>query len=420
MAAHFVVALGAAIVFAPLLAEDRLGLKADEFLHRLRARHVRYGFVNDCTLARPGDVSFCELRPSDNDGLWTALYVAAESFRYGATRSPEALDNARQSLAALERLESITGIPGFPARAIRRREEPRDPGGEWHWTADGEWEWKGDTSSDELVGHFFAYAVAYDLLPDDDIRARVRTVAGRIATHLVDHRLKLVGPNGHVTRWGNYSPEYFRTTEGREEAPLSSLEILSHLRVAYHLTGERKFLAAYRHVALDLGYAKNVERFRTERPAEVNYSDEELAYLAFYPLVKLEDDPALKAKYLAALEGLWRRTRDEKNPLWDFIYGAVSARRDYDRAGAVEALERIPTDTITWTVHNSGRADLEIRQARGRFGERQAAKAIPPDKRAVMKWNGNPFELDGGDAGRHEDDGTFFLLPFWLGRFYGL
>jgi hypothetical protein len=36
-----------------------------------------------------------------------------------------------------------------------------------------------------------------------------------------------------------------------------------------------------------------------------------------------------------------------------------------------------------------------------------------------MKWNGNPFIVDGGGAGRSEDDGGFFLLPYWLGRYHG-
>jgi hypothetical protein len=36
-----------------------------------------------------------------------------------------------------------------------------------------------------------------------------------------------------------------------------------------------------------------------------------------------------------------------------------------------------------------------------------------------MKWNGNPFRLDGGGGGRGEDDGAFFLLPYWLGRYHG-
>jgi hypothetical protein len=39
----------------------------------------------------------------DNDGLWTAMYLAAEAFRYVVTKSDEALQNVRESLDAMER-----------------------------------------------------------------------------------------------------------------------------------------------------------------------------------------------------------------------------------------------------------------------------------------------------------------------------
>src|SRR5713101_1962073 len=55
---------------------------------------------------------------SDNDGLWTAIYVAAESFRYKVTGEADARVCARQGMSALMRLEAITGIPGFPARSF--------------------------------------------------------------------------------------------------------------------------------------------------------------------------------------------------------------------------------------------------------------------------------------------------------------
>ncbi|MCU1272965.1 MAG: hypothetical protein JWO48_396, partial [Bryobacterales bacterium] len=41
-------------------------------------------------------------------------------------------------------------------------------------------------------------------------------------------------------------------------------------------------------------------------------------------------------------------------------------------------------------------------------------------ERPVMKWNGNPFRIDGGNGGRTEDDGAFFLLPYWMGRYLGV
>jgi len=45
---------------------------------------------------------------------------------------------------------------------------------------------------------------------------------------------------------------------------------------------------------------------------------------------------------------------------------------------------------------------------------------LPASERPMMKWNGNPYRLDGGDGGRTEEDGTFFLLPYWMARYHGL
>jgi hypothetical protein len=37
-----------------------------------------------------------------------------------------------------------------------------------------------------------------------------------------------------------------------------------------------------------------------------------------------------------------------------------------------------------------------------------------------MKWNANPFVIDRASDARSEDDGTAFLLPYWMGRFHRL
>lgn len=425
------------IEFRPYTLEQ----KAAYFEDRLARRHLRDGFADDCFMASPGDLAACRPEPSDNDGLWTAIYVAAECFRYAVTGSPEALARARASLDAMLRLESVTGAPGFPARAIAAAGEDRDPGGEWHPAGQGRF-WKGDTSSDELVGHFFADWVAYNLLPaspsqrpqSDDLRSRAAAEAGRIAQRLVGHDLRLVGPDGRMTRWGNYTPQYFKTAEGAEDAGLDSLEILSHLCVAARISRQPSLASAYRHVAFDLDYLDNVPRLAPP-PAEVNYSDEELAYLAFAPLLDplprsqatsgaaargAEDDPAVAARYRATLQRFWERTRDEDNPLWAIIAAAALPPGQVDLHAAREALERIPMDTVEGTVRNSGRADITLRPRKNRFGRPQSTRALPPNERAVMKWNGDPFELDGGDGGLSEDEGAFFLLPYWMARYYGL
>jgi len=55
-----------------------------------------------------------------------------------------------------------------------------------------------------------------------------------------------------------------------------------------------------------------------------------------------------------------------------------------------------------------------------RQGLPEARTLLPPDERPVMKWNANPFVVDGGSGGHAEDDGAAFLLPYWMGRYLKL
>jgi hypothetical protein len=244
------------IQFKKLTLEQESAL----FIHRLHRYNDRYGLVADSGLARPGQLSSAKPSSNDNDGLWTSLYVLSECFRYAATHSPEALQNAEDSLKGLFRLLWITGIPGFPARSFIHRGEGGDTSGEWHWTLGGRWRWKGDTSSDELVGHFLAYSIAYDSLPQqaEFYREAIRNAAVSIADNLMEHGWNLAGYRGRVPEWGKYSQAYFKTPAGRDDAALNSLELLSHLLVAYHVSGNARFLAAYHRLIDQDGYLKNI------------------------------------------------------------------------------------------------------------------------------------------------------------------
>ena len=74
---------------------------------------------------------------------------------------------------------------------------------------------------------------------------------------------------------------------------------------------------------------------------------------------------------------------------------------------------------IEWNVRNSHRLDLLWRSDQDRFGRRELQKPLAPDERPVAKWNSNPYVADGGGGGHGEDDGAYFLLPYWLGRYHG-
>jgi len=400
--------------------------KAEHYEVLTDTRHKRHNYVTGCHLPEEGDLSNWRNHDDDNDGLWTAMYVAAESFRTAVTGSEGARDKAREALKAILKLEETTSIEGFPARSLTHKSEPQfghHHGGEWHRTEDGEWEWKGDTSSDEIVGHYFAWHIYYDLVADEKEKERICETCRRVTDHIVDNGFYLIDVDGKPTRWGVWAPEKLnKDLRWRGDQGLNSLEILSCLKVAHHLTGDDKYAEAAQGLIKDHHYAINTIT-RKILPEGIggamqNHSDDELAFLPYYNLLILEKDPELRSIYLLSLERSWQVERPEKCPLWNFIYGAVT-RRPCDAEAAVESLQGIPLDLIEWRITNSHRADIEPNPHRGRHGELISIVPVPWPERPIHKWNGNPYSMDGG-SGHSEECGTFWLLPYWMGRYHGI
>lgn len=407
------------IEYAPMT----FAAKSRAFVERVQARHVRWGLTAHSRLRMPGDLATNQMTSSDNDGLWTAMYVAAEAFRYAVTGDRDAREHARTGMQAILRLEAITGIPGFPARSfirIGRDEQPQD--GEWHDTADGLWRWKGDTSSDEIVGHYFVYPLYHDLVADDAEKPALRAALDRITTHILDNGYQLIDVDGQRTRWGWWGPAAI--WEDPDETGLRALHILSHLRVAMHMAGtpERRarYRAAYDELIRTHRYHLLTRNQKVVVPGSVNHSDDELAFLSYYPLLEYETDPALLEVYRHSLERSWRIERPERNPLWNFIYAAGTGAAEFDRAESLGTLREIPMDMIRWDVRNSQRLDVPLDPVPDRHGRRQALVVLPYDELPMWKWNTNPYTLDGGNGGLSEDDGAYFLLPYWMGRYHKL
>lgn len=389
-------------------------------------RALRLGLVGEIELSAAGSLQR-GLKPtdSDNNGLWTGMYVASESLRYGATGDAEARQFARRSLRALMFLESITGQPGFVARSVvpAATKEVHDPEN-WRAARDPKWRWKTDTSSDEIVGHYFAYAAYYDLVATAEEKEEIRKVVERITDHILDNGYYYVAPDGKQTTWGVWAPrELNDNPKRRAERGLNSLEILSHLKVASHIVGKPRYAEAARELIEKHGYATNTINQKITDPTDaVSHSDDELAFLAYYPLLLYERDAKLRAIYMQSLDRSWRIERPEGSPLFNAIYAAAlqaGMRKEgggrpaeplvdpaaYDRDACVDYFREVPGDLIYWPFDNTGRHD--------------ASKIpFPVYERGVMKWNGNPYELQHGGDGRLCDDGTFILLPYWMARYH--
>ena len=105
--------------------------------------------------------------------------------------------------------------------------------------------------------------------------------------------------------------------------------------------------------------------------------------------------------------------------LWNFIYASAGTGKDARLEDAVRTLVEIPMDTIYWGSRNSRRADLMRFKIGGIPSEQRPHYLLSRRNTAVMKWNGNPYGLDFGGHPRDEDDGAFWLLPYWMGRHHG-
>ncbi|MEZ4701650.1 MAG: hypothetical protein R2834_15030 [Rhodothermales bacterium] len=409
------------IAFRPMALEAM----ADSFDAVIEARHVRHGFVTRSKLLRAGDLASSVTSDDDNDGLWTAMYLAAQTYRYRVTGSSVARDRAERALRSLMRLETIDPIPGYYARTYRTLDEPapHQDNGQWHRVPGERIEWKSDTSSDESVGHYYGYAIYFDLVAGESEKEEIRAYVRRLTDYLLDNDLNLIDVDGLPTRWGQWGEDYFATPEGDYERALRSLELLSFLKTTYHITGDPRYQEAYEEY-VRRGYAHFALEYRRwgSQEWEINYSDDELYFLSIFPLLSYETDPVLRARYLESLRFTWAQVMPERNALWNYMAAALGAGPLTPRIAEESRmrLARTPLDLIEWRMTNSHRIDVRPNRSPDRHSQQELIYVLAPDERHVMKHNGNPYAADGGNGGTTEEAPTFWLLPYWMGRYYGL
>lgn len=453
---------------ATTLAEKAAMFEADIDRHH---RRTPYGYVVEAHLKTPGDRATAFTTDNDNDGLWTGMYGAAQAFAYGATQRPEARARARR---AFEALRFLVDVPqggshpppdGFPARSIlptsgpdpnvqdspendRRRQQSRDTAWKvitprWPRSADGQWYWKSDTSSDELDGHYFFHALYHDLVARDDAeRAEVAAVVRRITDHLLAHDYTLVDHDGAPTRWGVFGPSALNGhLQWADERGLNSLSMLTYLRIAHHVTGDARYDTAARDLVTRHGYAMNLLHPKvTAGVGGGNQSDDEMAFMNYYHLLKYERDPVVRAAAARSLHAYWQLERPERNPFFNLV-AAVSLRGETFttafevesltlpdsawRDDTIDTLRRFPLDLVDHGLENAHRRDLRpiephIRpDAEAPLGVRAIdGKVLPVDERMVFHWNVDPYVLDHKGRGTRLADGTSFLLPYYMALYH--
>lgn len=447
--------------------------KAVFYEDEIDARHRRtpQGYVAGVELIEPADKSEWIQHDTDNDGQYTGMYGGAECLGYAATGDPRLKKNATAAFEGLAFLSEVTqggdhpAPPGFIARTIlpvdgpdpnehnspendRKKQEgdalwkvivPR-----WPVSKDGEWYWKSDASSDELDGHYSLYGLYYDHVAEtEEEKARVREVVRRVTDHLLYHDFRLVDHDGKPTRWANFSPRDLNDDPAWwAERGLNSFSVLTYLSVAHHITGDERYHEAYEYLIREHKYALNgmVMPKLQAGPGSFVQFDDKMAFMNYYHLIQYEDDPELLNMYRNSAYYYWQIVKYELNPFFNFVYAVCCDGKtltnqwgtmDLSPTGpwleqSIDTLKRYPMDLVNWKHTNSKRIDLaplgsHVREPGANVGKgyRNNGYVLPIDERQSITWSEDSWDLDTGGDGRWLDEGSPYLLAYYLGLYHG-
>lgn len=416
------------IVFEEMTLEQKAAILDKQ----MRERHIRHGFNASTNLSEKGNLATAKLDDSDNDGLWTTMYLAGEAFRYAVTKSPEALQNCKESLLAIERLYTVNPVEGFPSRSFERSgyiPQLSDPE-RWQHASDPEWDWKATTSSDEVIGHVFVFGVMAEIVDDPWIKAKSIELLDALMTHIVKNDMYLIDYDGKPTLWGKWHPDYvngFPTSVG--DRKLNSSNITAMLQTAYHFTGKQMYKDKAFELMDKYGYLENMMRpmagigragdgsddWSKMLSDGWNHSDDEMYFVGYWGLYRYAFDEKLKAKYKESIVDHWEAERPEKEGLWN-IFTALVQPENFDLKEAIRFLEEHPIDLIGWNTKNSHRKDIELMEPN--FRNQSTKEVLSPSETRIARHNANRFALDGGNNGMTEySPGDIWLLPYWMGRY---
>ena len=195
-----------------------------------------------------------EFHHGENDGLWSAMVLASQAFRYAVTGSEDCLDIIRVLLAGEVTRMAVTGVPGLFTREFvpagidgisctddeskyvtdvekddNRWVQIRDDGCAWvipnetmEWTKTDHcglddyagWCFLDNVSQDEYAGHMLALGALLLLVDDDEVQATVRDLLGQVGRHLMENDLTFVDWDGRVTEHGKIYPMAFVNSPG--------------------------------------------------------------------------------------------------------------------------------------------------------------------------------------------------------------
>jgi len=389
-----VVIMACACAAAGLSEVDKGGLlwKAANYERAMQARHLRDGGLVIGGVEFP--VARGQEREDDENAPYlTGAYLASLSFRYAVTHEPAAQEQAKKCAASLRKLVEVTGSRGYLARWWRplAKDAPAKEG--WlrdSWRTSGSYEWMGNPSVDQYTGVMFGYSVYCDLAADEGEKKLAANSVGEMIGRILDADMRILDPEGKPTSWYDMNPETLQD-------PVYAPSALHLLKVAYQVTGEKRFEDKYREMALKHDYLKRSIKRRGDH--DWNRSDDVMSFESFYTTIMHEKDPEIRKRLVTALHVNWEDVRDDARYLFGIFYDALCPGSSQSQM-AIQELVDYPSHKIT-------------------ISDREQADAPVPASQRSYGWF--EFMCDTQMRARGgEQAGVDYLLAYWMARYHGL
>ena len=423
--------------------EMTLADKQDDFYKQLMYRHIREPWTcGSVRLEVAGDTATWKPEDDDNDGEYTGGYLAMESFRYAVTKSEDAHQKARKAFEFLRQLQTVTGTAGFFARSIvpptwtkvhdiNRKYTERELAEElvkdprykpveerWRSSADGKWLWKGDTSSDEMDGHFMAYFYFYEYAANDEEKQMVRDHVKNIIDELIRNNYNLVDIDGTHTHWAVWSPDQLNgDPDWSSEKSLNCFELLAYLKFTYGITGDEKYQKEYHRLINEEGYLESAKGINSKNPAWQIYFDLTMEGYMFPLLFRYEKDPKIMSVYNEMLEK-WMQNQKEGENLYNNLAYTICTGKKINVEQTIGFLKDTPLDLVEWTIDHTKREDVKVVRT-PILEEVQIDKLPPASIRATVRWDKNPWAAVNGNPNSMREP-VFWLWPYWEARYLGI
>ena len=335
-----------------------------------------------------------------------------------------------------------------------------------------------------------AYVVAQEWLAsarNGQYSAAAAATLIHLVRYVVGNNFTLVDVTGAPTTWGHWDPSNINDNRAwADERGLNPVEMFAMLSGALesvtipNSNGGANDTAFFTNAAdyllsPDIDYGGDMVNAKIIVPDDDNYSDDELLYFSYFPLLLSTatnpTGPMVEARLsgLASLSRTWSLIAFSRPSLWNIMsLGLLDANatgyRVFDKlrslsnkkitrsvpstftlfqksskvsilpagdslplpdpveslADAVWDMRTWPLDPLDWPVLNSIRMDITFDPEVDRDiqSDTQSIAILPGNERTMFRWNANPRQLDGGGGESAVDPGGF-LMPYWLARRYG-